>query len=134
MAGRVVYELQGFVGFKAALESASEEIKKRVSVAMEETALAVRDHARTSVEDGDLRRSIITTRRSGSLDLSWSVGISDDVFASRGGDRVHQRPFIYGAILERGSKKQGARAFMRPAADSELSRFESRVHLAGLVI
>lgn len=136
MAGRgVFFELQGFVGFQAALKHATDEVKQRVSVAMQETAEAVRDEARgrVSVDDGDLRRSIIATKRSGALDLTWSVGISDDVFASRGGDRVHQRPFIYGAILERGSKNQPARPFMRPAADVELARFESRVRLTGLV-
>lgn len=136
MAGKgIFYELQGFVGFKAALQQAADEVKQRVSIAMQETAEAVRDHARASVsvDDGDLRRSIIATSRSGALDLTWSVGISDDVFASRGGDRVHQRPFIYGAILERGSRKQPARPFMRPAADVELARFESRIQLTGLV-
>jgi hypothetical protein len=121
------------VGFKAALERATDDVRKRVSLAMEETAKGVQSAAQAKLKDGDLRSAVITSKRSGALDLSWSVGISDEVFASRGGDRVHQRPFIYGAILERGSKKQSARPFMRPAADTELSRFESRVNLTGLV-
>lgn len=131
----VFYELQGFVGFKAALQQAADEVKARVSLAMQETAEAVRDHARgsVSVDDGDLRRSIIATSRSGKLDLTWSAGISDDVFASRGGDRVHQRPFIYGAILERGDRTHAAKPFMRPAADVEFARFASRISLTGLV-
>jgi hypothetical protein len=136
VAGKGVYfELQGFLGFKAALEKAADEVKQRVSVAMEATADAVRDgaRARVSVDEGDLRRSIITTPRRGSLDLTWTVGISDDVFASRGGDRVHQRPFIYGAILERGDRTHAGKPFMRPAADVELPRFESRIRLTGLV-
>lgn len=133
MAARgVIFEIQGLAGFKAALERATDDVRKRVSVAMEETASAVKSSAQARVEDGDLRRSIITTPRKGELDLSWSVGIGDDVFSNRGGDRVHQRPFIYGAILEHGSVKQAARPFMRPAADTELARFESRLQLTGL--
>lgn len=132
MAARgVVFEIQGLAGFKAALERATDDVRKRVSVAMEETAFAVKQAAQARVEDGDLRRSIITSGRHGGL--SWRVGIGDDVLPSRGGDRVHQRPFIYGAILEHGSKKQSARPFMRPAADVELSRFEARIILTGLV-
>lgn len=134
MAGKgVVFEIQGLPGFKAALERATDDIRKRVSLAMEETAEAVKVRAQESVEDGDLRHSIITSGRRGALDLTWSVGISDAVFSSRGGDRIHQRPFIYGAILERGSKNQSARPFMRPAADVELPRFEARVNLTGLL-
>lgn len=129
----VVFEIQGLQGFRAALERATDEVRKQVSLAMEETADAVKAAAQSHVEDGDLRRSIITTPRKGDLDLTWSVGISDAVYASRGGDRVHQRPFIYGAILEHGSKKQAARPFMRPAADTELARFETRLRLTGLV-
>lgn len=133
MPSGVTYELQGLVGFRDALERATNEVRARVSLAMEETANAIQESARAHVEDGDLRREIITSSRSGRLDLTWSVGIGETVYASRGGDRVHQRPFIYGAILERGSIKQPARPFMRPAADAELDRFQSRVNLAGLV-
>lgn len=128
----VIFELQGFVGFKAALDKAVEDVKARVSQAEEATANAIRDRAQASVEDGDLRHSIITSGRSGKLDLTWSVGISDAVYPDRGGDRIHQRPFIYGAILERGSKKQAARPFMRPAADVEIAAFEARLTLTGL--
>jgi HK97 gp10 family phage protein len=132
MAARgVVFELQGLQGFRAALERATDDVRKQVSQAMEDTAEAVRARAQSSVEDGDLRHAIITSGKHGGL--TWRVGISDDVFPSRGGDRVHQRPFIYGAILEHGSRKQAARPFMRPAADVELPRFQSRIQLTGLI-
>lgn len=129
----VTFELQGLAGFRAALERATDDVRARVSQAMEVTAVAVQEHAQASVEDGDLRREIVITPRSGPRDLTWAVGISDAVIPGRGGDRVHQRPFIYGAILERGSVKQPARPFMRPAADVEFERFNQRVNLAGLV-
>jgi len=132
-ANGVIFQMQGLPGFKAALERAADDVRRRVSLAEEETAEAVRARAQASVEDGDLRRSIVTSGRSGPLDLTWSVGISDAVYPSRGGDRVHQRPFIYGAILEKGSKKQSARPFMRPAADTELPKFESRISTTGLL-
>lgn len=129
----VIFEMQGLPGFKAALERAVDEVRRKVSLAEEETAEAVKSHAQASVEDGDLRRSIVTSDRRGALDLTWSVGISDEVYPGRGGDRVHQRPFIYGAILEKGSRKQSARPFMRPAADTELPKFESRISTTGLL-
>ncbi len=141
MAGKgVVFEIQGLPGFKLALEQAADEIKRRVSLAEEETALAVveRAQAGVSVDKGDLRRAIISTPRRGPTDLTWTVGISDEVFPLRSApgvkaDRIHERPFIYGAILERGDHNQTAKPFMRPAADAELSRFESRINLTGLL-
>lgn len=134
MASGVSFEIQGLPGFRAALERAVDEVRANVGKAMEESAYAIRDDAVAHIEGahteaGDLRRAIIVEGRK----LSWRVGIAETVVSSRGGDRVHQRPFIYGAILERGSKKQGARAFMRPAADKEESRFQQRVNRAGLV-
>lgn len=140
MAGSgVVFQIQGLPGFKAALERAADDVRRRVSLAEEATANAVQGRAQASVEDGDLRRAIITSGRRGPLDLTWSVGISDVVVSSRTplgrkANRVHERPFIYGAILEKGSKRQSARPFMRPAADAELPLFESRVNLTGLAI
>lgn len=126
----VTFEVQGLQGFRAALERATDDIRARVSQAMEATAYAVQAGARAHLsDDGDLSDAIIVTGRK----LSWRVGISDIVIPGRGGDRIHQRPFIYGAIRERGSKKQPARPFIRPAADEEFERFNQRVNLAGLV-
>lgn len=135
MAKGVIFTFEGLPGFKDALERATEEIRTKVSKVMEETAYDVRDTARANVlrttnGDGDLADEIIVTGRR----LSWRVGISDAVLARRGGDRVHQRPFIYGAILERGSRTQPAEPFMRPAADTHLARFQSRLPAIGLVI
>lgn len=140
MAKGVVFEIQGLPGFKLALEQATDEIRRRVSLAQEETARAVveRAQATVSVDLGDLRKAIISTPRRGPTDLTWSVGISNEVFPSRikpgtKADRIHERPFIYGAILERGDRGQTAKPFMRPAADAELARFESRINLTGLL-
>lgn len=135
MAKGVVFTFEGLPGFKDALERAAEEIRLKVGKVMEQTAHDVRDTARSNVErttggDGDLAEQIIVIGRR----LNWRVGISDAVISSRGGDRVHQRPFIYGAILERGSRHQPAEAFMRPAADSHLARFQDRLPQIGLVI
>jgi len=126
--GRVIFTFEGIPGMKLALEKATEEIRSKVNVLMEQTAYEVRDDARGNVRastngDGDLADAIIVEGRR----LNWRVGVSDVVVASRGGDRVHQRPFIYGAILERGRIDQGAEPFMRPAADSHLARFQTRL-------
>lgn len=142
MAFKVDYQLQGLPGFTAALKQAETEIKRKVSLAEEATAIAVRDHAKANLADhtdtGDLQREIITTPRSGPVDLSWTVGVSDAVYPSRTpvgskANRVHERPFIYGHILEHGSRKQPARPFMRPAADVELARFDQRILETGLL-
>lgn len=135
MARGVIFSFEGLPGFKDALERATEEIRTKVSKLMEETAHDVRDTAHGNVlasthGDGDLADAIIVTGRR----LNWRVGISDVVVARRGGDRIHQRPFIYGAILERGSHDQPAEPFMRPAADTHLARFQSRLSGVGLVI
>lgn len=131
----VVFEIQGLQGFKAALEKAVEEVRLKVGEAMQETAYAVRDRAQqdVSVDEGDLKAHIVAQGKK----LNWRVGIDDGVVSSRrasGKDRIHQRPFIYGAILERGNKDQPARPFMRPAADAEESRFLARIDAVGLKI
>lgn len=135
MARGVVFTFEGLPGLKDALERASAEVKAKVSALMEETAFDVKDDARANVlastnGDGDLADAIIVTGKG----LSWRVGISDVVVSRRGGDRVHQRPFLYGHILEHGTHDQPAEPFMRPAADSHLARFQSRLGNVGLVI
>lgn len=136
-AGAVVFSFDGLPGFKDALDRASKEIRLQVSALMEETAYAVQADARANVRastrgDGDLERAIIVIGKKGGT--NWRVGLSDATVAGRGGDRVHQRPFIYGFILEHGSKNQTADPFMRPAADGHLARFQSRLNGVGLVI
>lgn len=135
MAKGVIFTFEGLPGLKDALERASTDIKAKVSALMEETAHNVRDDARGNVlastdGDGDLADAIIVSGKG----LSWRVGISDVVVSRRGGDRVHQRPFLYGYILEHGTHDQAAEPFMRPAADSHLARFQSRLSSVGLVI
>ena len=124
----VVFEIQGIPGFKAALERASDAVVANVLAAEEVTALAVRDRARADVGPGDLADAINAARKG----KSWAVGIDDRVVETRGGDRVHKRPFIYGAIKERGEHNQAANPFMTRAADAELPKFEGRVRAAGL--
>lgn len=133
MARGVVFTFEGLPGFKDALERATEEIRTKVSKLMEETAHDVLDTAQANLNtdgEGDLADALMVTGRR----LNWRVGISDVVVARRGGDRIHQRPFIYGAILERGTHDQPAEPFMRPAADTHLARFQSRLSGIGLVI
>lgn len=135
MAKGVSFSFEGLPGFKDALDRAAADIRAPVAALMEETAYAVRDDARANVlastkGDGDLARVIIVLGKG----TNWRVGLSDQVFPGRGGDRVHQRPFIYGAILEHGKRLQSAEPFMRPAADSHLMRFQSRLNGVGLVI
>lgn len=130
MAQGATFTFEGIPGFRDALERAADDIRAKVSGTMERTAHNVRDTARSYLDDGDLSSQIIVTGRR----LNWTVGISDAVIPSRGGDRVHQRPFIYGAIRERGTRHQGARPFMRPAADIHLPRFQSELPNIGLVI
>jgi len=135
VANGTTFSFEGLPGFKDALDRAAADIRAQVAALMEETAYAVRDDARANViastkGDGDLARAIIVIGKG----TSWRVGLSDQVFPGRGGDRVHQRPFIYGHILEHGKRLQPAEPFMRPAADSHLMRFQSRLNGVGLVI
>jgi hypothetical protein len=136
-AGAILFTFEGLPGFKDALDRAAKDVRAKVSALMEETAYAVRDDARANViastdGDGDLAQVIIVVGTKGGT--TWRVGLSDQVFPGRGGDRVHQRPFIYGAILEHGLHDVPAEPFMRPAADSHLARFQSRLSGVGLVI
>lgn len=136
-AGAVVFSFDGVPGFKDALERASKDVRRQVSALMEETARAVQADARANVRastrgDGDLERAIIVVGTKGGT--NWRVGLSDATVAGRGGDRVHQRPFIYGFVLEHGSRYQSAEPFMRPAADGHLARFQAKLNGVGLVI
>jgi len=135
VAKGTTFSFEGLPGFKDALDRAAADIRAQVAALMEETAYAVRDDARanelaSTAGDGDLARAIIVIGKG----TSWRVGLSDQVFPGRGGDRVHQRPFIYGHILEHGKRLQSAEPFMRPAADSHLMRFQGRLSQIGLVI
>ena len=135
--GSVVFAFEGLPGFKDALDRAAKDVRKQVSALMEDTAYAVQVDARANVlasthGDGDLARAIIVVGKQGAT--NWAIGISDATIAARGGDRVHQRPFIYGFILEHGSKTENAEPFMRPAADGHLARFQGRLSSVGLVI
>lgn len=129
------FSFQGLPGFKKALEDASEEIRTRVSETMEKTAYDVQADARANVRgstggDGDLENAIIVV----GLGLNWAVGVSDETVTRRGGDRVHQRPYLYGFILEHGKAHTPQEAFMRPAADTHFARFQARLPQIGLVI
>lgn len=120
--------IDGFLGFRAALEQATEEIRDRVGQIMEETARDIQADARAYVRgstrgDGDLADQIIVEGKG----TRWAVGVSEAVIPSRGGDRVHQRPFIYGFILEYGSRDYPPEPFMRPAAENHLARFQERL-------
>lgn len=120
-------------GLAAALERAAEPVVRQVVELIDETAYDIRDEARSRIDDdeGDLRREIIVVGKG----MSRTIGISEAVIARRGGDRIHQRPFIYGYVREYGSHKQIADPFMRPAADIHLARFQSRLAgIQGLVI
>lgn len=135
MAKGVVFTFEGLPGLKDALERATNGVRAKVSKLMEATAYDVQasaqDNVRASTQgDDDLASAIIVT----GARLNWRVGVSDVVVSRRGGDRVHQRPFIYGHILEHGNRKQPAEPFMRPAADTHLARFQSRLSAIGLVI
>lgn len=130
-----VFSFNGLPGLKAALDKASEEIRARVGDLMEETAKDIQETARQNVRastngDGDLEDAITVV----GLGLNWSVGLSDDFLPRRGGDRVHQRPFLYGYILEYGKAHTPQEAFMRPAADTHFARFKARLPQIGLVI
>jgi hypothetical protein len=100
---------------------------------IDETALDIQRDAQGRIDDdeGDLRAAIVVRGKG----RTRVIGIAETVVTRRGSNRVHQRPFIYGYILENGSSKQPARPFMRPAADVHLARFQSRLSgIQGLVI
>ncbi len=133
MADRVVFSLEGIPGLEFALERATADVVRQVMSLVDETARDIQAEAKSRIDDeeGDLRDAIIVAGRG----KTRVVGIAETVVTRRGSNRVHQRPFIYGYILENGSVKQPARAFMRPAADIHLARFQSRLGgIEGLVI
>jgi HK97 gp10 family phage protein len=135
MAKPITFRFEGLPGFKDALERATNEVRAKVSTLMEDTAADVRDSAQANVRaythgDGDLEDAIVMEGKR----LNWRVGVTDVVVSSRGGDRVHQRPFIYGHILEHGTHDQPAEPFMRPAADEHLPKFQGRLPTIGIVI
>lgn len=133
MSDRVVFSLEGIPGLTDALERASADVVRQVMDLVDETARDIQAEAKSRIDDdeGDLRDAIIVVGKG----KSRVVGIAETVVTRRGSNRVHQRPFIYGYVLENGSVKQPARAFMRPAADIHLPRFESRLGgIEGLVI
>lgn len=136
-AGAIVFSFERLPGFKDALERATKDVRRQVSALMEDTSYAVQADAKANVRasthgDGDLEDAIIVLGKTGAL--NWRIGLSDAVIPGRGGDRIHQRPFIYGYILEHGSKHQPAEPFMRPAADGHLARFHTRLSTTGVVI
>lgn len=133
MADRVVFSLEGIPGLTDALERATADVVRQVMDLVDETAHDIQREAQSGIDDdeGDLRDAIVVRGKG----RTRVIGIAETVVTRRGSNRVHQRPFIYGYILEHGTAKQPARAFMRPAADVHLARFQSRLSgIQGLVI
>jgi hypothetical protein len=133
---RFTFSFEGIPGFLDALERATAPVRERVRDLMRETAHDVRDTARQNVpqDEGDLADEIIVVEGRGRGGMSFTIGISDAVVTRRGSNRIHQRPFIYGAIIERGSRFNGPEPFMRRSADFHLARFQTRLGQVGLVI
>lgn len=133
MADRVVFSIEGIPGLTDALERATADVVRQVMGLVDETARDIQAEAKSRIDDheGDLRDAIIVVGKG----KTRVIGIAETVVTRRGSNRVHQRPFLYGYVLEHGSVKQPARAFMRPAADIHLARFQSRLSgIEGLVI
>lgn len=122
---KTTFEIQGLIGLQAALERASEEIRVQFGKAVEETALALVDHAKAKVpvDEGDLRDAIIATGGK----QRWRVGVAGGPASGRGGASSHQYPAVYGRFVEFGTKSKAARPFMRPAVDAEQERFIERL-------
>ncbi len=122
MARMVEFELVGARGFEAALERASDEIRRQCERVVQDTAYRIVHRARALAprDKGDLQ-SVIAAKGKG---LNWRVGLLDTRFPSRGGASSHQHPWVYGVWYEYGfvTRNIAARPFMRPAAEAEYDR------------
>lgn len=123
MAARFVeFELVGSRGFEAAIERASDEVRRNCERVCQDTAFRVMHRAKALAprDKGDLQR-VIAVKGKG---LNWRVGLLDVSLPSRGGDTAHQHPWVYGVWYEYGfvTKRIQARPFMRPAAEAEADR------------
>ncbi|HEU0067869.1 MAG TPA: hypothetical protein VFQ26_01230, partial [Nitrospiraceae bacterium] len=97
------------------------------------SAEAVAADARRNVHEieGDLKRAIGTYGKG----LSWRTGVEDAYVPTRRmsaggsgrGNRAHANPAVYGTWEERGSSRNGAHPFMKPAAESESNRIPARL-------
>lgn len=119
-----LFELQGARGFEAALEKASDEVRKNCERVSQRTAFRVRARAKANlvaqghVAKGDLYNAIEAQGKG----MNWKVGLLDTSIPSRGGsDPSHWNPYVYGVWYEFGFRSRGiaTRPYMAPAAEAE---------------
>jgi hypothetical protein len=116
---KALYRLDGVIGLEHALERGGDAIKRRVSVAVEQTARNVQRTARSLAprREGDLINAIQVAGKG----LNWRVGVDNVTLTRRGGTSAHQNPSVYGVWYELGfvTRNIASHPFMKPAADSE---------------
>lgn len=118
-------QILGLDGLRRALREVPKIAKQELARMLihSTSAVYVRAIANAPRERGDLIDAIGET----GVGLKRRVGIKREAISGRGGPRSHQDPAIYAVYQERGTSKQPARPFMRPAADEETARFPGRV-------
>ena len=96
------------------LPSISQQLRPLIAAEVKTATFDIeaRAKARTPVRTGTLRRSIASVFENGGL--TGKVGPS----------------VFYGRFIEFGTRRMGARPFMRPAAEAVLPRFAERVKAA----
>lgn len=129
MAKGVSFELTGLRDLQSLLENASAQTRAAVAKVNEDTAYAVQARARANApkDRGDLARAIQVSGKG----MTWRVGLQDARISSRGGrNSAHLNPSVYGVWIEYGTRYYSKHPFMRPAADAEQARYETRVDAA----
>ncbi len=129
MAARgVSFELTGFVGFKAVLEHAADDVRAAVAKVNQETAYAIQARARANAprDRGDLINSISVVGKG----LTWRVGLADARLPRGGRNSAHLNPAVYGRFIEYGTVNYPRHPFMGPAVDAEQGRYETRLATA----
>ena len=129
----VVSKVEGLDKLQKALKDAPKATRKLFYPMLRASAEAVAADARRNVHrrEGDLARAIKVFGRG----LSWRAGVEDEHVPTRRvtgggtgrGNRAHGNPAVYGTWEERGSSRQNAHPFMRPASESEANRIPGRL-------
>jgi HK97 gp10 family phage protein len=122
---KAIARIDGLDELRRALKATPKAARRRLRDMLETSAEAVAASSRENVRrrEGDLYRAITV----GGRGLTWRAGIEKGPVGSRTGARSHTDPSVYGQFVEYGTSRTQARPFMKPAAEGESNRIESRL-------
>ena len=136
----VVSKVEGLDKLQRMIKNAPKVARKVLAPMIKESAAAVAADARRTVHkrEGDLASAIKIFGRG----ISWRAGVEDEQVGTRRvtgggygrGNRAHGNPAVYGTWEERGSSRQDAHPFMRPASEAEANRIPGRLRVVAAVL